>query len=105
MTGLDEAAFAAIGRISVSHSFAESGIEYLIAAFSKLGAEDLEIFLGRTMFDGKLTVLEGLMLARLSRRKKRKEEFKAIFSAIRESNSSRKIAIHGLWYSMIPLRD
>lgn len=104
-TGLNEAAFASIGRISVAHSYLEGGIEYLIAALSRLKQEDLETFIGRTMFDGKLTILEGLILARLTKRKKRATEFKAIFSEIRILNSSRKIAIHGMWAAWASLRD
>lgn len=102
---LTEKQLAAIGSVAVESSYLESLIEGLIGQLSGLRPEVLKVFSGNAaMMGGKIEILGKLGTLKL-RSKKRKHEWAKIISELKEANTERAIAIHGIWERIEPTNE
>jgi hypothetical protein len=96
--GLTEKQLASLGRIAVQSAYLEETIDRMLQALTKLDRKQMRILQPRGMFQTKLDILKSLWDLKL-RTKIHKDQLNKIVEDIRNANSDRVKAIHGIWRS------
>lgn len=86
---------AAIGSIAAESTYLEQTVEDAITRLSGLPSDGVSCIMP-TMIGGKLDLLLHLGKARL-RTKSRRQQFSDLMSHIKNSNTERILAVHGVW--------
>ena len=86
----------AIGCAAVESALTEEVIHKMILHLSGINEEKAILFLGNTMFDGKLSLLESLAKSSI-KKAKHLEELIEIIEAVRRANTGRISLVHGVW--------
>jgi hypothetical protein len=98
LLALTESEYEAVGRIAVRSAQLEQYVGSLIRRMCNLDAKKLGILMGRGREIGhKLDALDHLGALRLSRRPTALKEWKKLMEKLKGYNTTRSIAIHGLW--------
>lgn len=98
LLGLTQSEYEAIGRIAVRSAQLEHYIGLLIRRMCNLSPEKLGVLMARSREIGaKLDALGQLGALRLLRRPVALKEWKKLIEKLKGYNTTRIIAIHGLW--------
>jgi len=93
---LTDKQLAAIGRIAVNSAQIDMWVDIVLSYVTGLTEDQLKVIQPQAMLGTKLDVLSTLGKQKL-KSKKRQMEFDKIISAIKQTNSHRVTAIHGIW--------
>lgn len=99
----DQTLLANIGSIAAESAYLEQFVETMLYRLTKLTREMGYPIIETPMLGGKLDLLSQIVKVKLKRRKKRLAQFAKIVSDIKNSNSERITAIHGLWLPANPI--
>lgn len=98
----DQTLLAHIGSIAAESAYLERYIETVLYGLTKMTREVGHVVIERTMFDGKVDLLNQIGKTKLKARPKKLARFTEIISDIKASNSERVIAVHGVWLPQSP---
>lgn len=88
---------AAIGSIAVESAYLERYIETMLYALTKISRDIGQPMIEGTMIGSKLDLLLHVGKVKLAKRPKRLKQFCDLMSRIKQANTDRTIAIHGVW--------
>lgn len=93
----DEKLLAAIGSIVLESAYLERYIETMLYRLTRLSRPLGHPLIEKGMMDAKLEALKEICRSKLARRPKHFAELSDIISDLRQNNTDRSIAVHGVW--------
>ena len=95
----DEKLLAAIGAIAVESTYLERFLDTTIRKLARLSDAVARPVLAKTAtMEAKLDLLRELGSIKLQKYPKRHDEFEKIIATLKNANTNRNTAIHGVWY-------